>query len=138
MIGTVPLRKLVEGDVDTSSGFGVRIDPFVNRPTMHSGLDFRGTLASRTASPPAAPWYRPVGAAATAERSRWTGSAKKKLASASMVASSWSKFRCRPDESGDRKNGREKIAAAACSGEGGVSKGEMPVFIQQKGAVPKN
>lgn len=42
MIGTVPLRKLVEGDVDTSSDFGMRIDPFVKRPTMHTGLDFRG------------------------------------------------------------------------------------------------
>ena len=41
-IGTVPLRKPVDGDIDTSSGFGVRIDPFVGRPAMHTGLDFRG------------------------------------------------------------------------------------------------
>jgi murein DD-endopeptidase MepM/ murein hydrolase activator NlpD len=38
----VPLRKPVEGDIDTSSGFGVRIDPFLGRPAMHTGLDFRG------------------------------------------------------------------------------------------------
>jgi murein DD-endopeptidase MepM/ murein hydrolase activator NlpD len=41
-VGTVPLRKPVDGDIDTSSGFGVRIDPFVGRPAMHTGLDFRG------------------------------------------------------------------------------------------------
>ena len=41
-IGTVPLRKPVDGDIDTTSGFGVRIDPFVGRPAMHTGLDFRG------------------------------------------------------------------------------------------------
>jgi murein DD-endopeptidase MepM/ murein hydrolase activator NlpD len=38
----VPLRKPVEGEIDTSSGFGVRIDPFLGRPAMHTGLDFRG------------------------------------------------------------------------------------------------
>jgi murein DD-endopeptidase MepM/ murein hydrolase activator NlpD len=42
VIGTVPLRKPVDGEIDTSSGFGVRIDPFVGRPAMHTGLDFRG------------------------------------------------------------------------------------------------
>jgi murein DD-endopeptidase MepM/ murein hydrolase activator NlpD len=42
VIGTVPLRKPVEGEIDTSSNFGVRIDPFVGRPAMHTGLDFRG------------------------------------------------------------------------------------------------
>ena len=41
-IGRVPLRKPVDGDIDTSSDFGVRIDPFVNRPAMHTGIDFRG------------------------------------------------------------------------------------------------
>jgi len=41
-IGMVPLRKPVDGDIDTSSGFGVRLDPFVNRAAVHTGLDFRG------------------------------------------------------------------------------------------------
>jgi len=38
----VPLRKPVDGEIDQSSGFGVRIDPFIGRPAMHTGLDFRG------------------------------------------------------------------------------------------------
>jgi murein DD-endopeptidase MepM/ murein hydrolase activator NlpD len=41
-IGRVPLRKPVDGDIDASSDFGVRIDPFVNRPAVHTGIDFRG------------------------------------------------------------------------------------------------
>jgi murein DD-endopeptidase MepM/ murein hydrolase activator NlpD len=41
-VGAVPLRKPVEGEIDTSSSFGVRIDPFLARPAMHTGLDFRG------------------------------------------------------------------------------------------------
>jgi murein DD-endopeptidase MepM/ murein hydrolase activator NlpD len=40
---TVPLRKPLSGDIETSSGFGVRLDPFVRRPAMHTGLDMRGT-----------------------------------------------------------------------------------------------
>src|SRR5262249_40008796 len=31
-MATVPLRQPVNGDLDASSGFGVRIDPFLNRP----------------------------------------------------------------------------------------------------------
>jgi murein DD-endopeptidase MepM/ murein hydrolase activator NlpD len=42
VVGTVPLRKPVEGEIDMSSAFGVRIDPFVGRPAMHTGIDFRG------------------------------------------------------------------------------------------------
>jgi murein DD-endopeptidase MepM/ murein hydrolase activator NlpD len=38
----VPLRKPVEGEIDTSSSYGVRIDPFLGKPAMHAGLDFRG------------------------------------------------------------------------------------------------
>jgi murein DD-endopeptidase MepM/ murein hydrolase activator NlpD len=41
-LGTVPLRKPVDGEIDQSSGYGVRIDPFLGRPAMHTGLDFRG------------------------------------------------------------------------------------------------
>ena len=40
----VPIRKPVTGELDTTSGFGVRIDPFLGRPAMHTGLDFRGTV----------------------------------------------------------------------------------------------
>jgi murein DD-endopeptidase MepM/ murein hydrolase activator NlpD len=38
----VPIRKPLGGEIDTSSGFGVRLDPFLRRPAMHTGLDFRG------------------------------------------------------------------------------------------------
>ena len=41
---TVPLRQPVTGELDMSSGFGVRIDPFLNRPAMHTGVDFRGNV----------------------------------------------------------------------------------------------
>jgi murein DD-endopeptidase MepM/ murein hydrolase activator NlpD len=38
----VPLRKPVTGEIDLSSQFGVRVDPFLHVPAMHTGLDFRG------------------------------------------------------------------------------------------------
>jgi len=38
----VPVRQPLPGELDQSSGFGVRVDPFVGRPAMHTGLDFRG------------------------------------------------------------------------------------------------
>ena len=37
----VPYRKPVVGAVEFTSGFGVRSDPFLGRPAMHTGLDFR-------------------------------------------------------------------------------------------------
>ena len=40
-LGAVPVRKPIGGEIDLSSGFGVRIDPFVRGPAMHTGLDFR-------------------------------------------------------------------------------------------------
>jgi murein DD-endopeptidase MepM/ murein hydrolase activator NlpD len=41
-LGSVPLRKPVVGELDMSSGFGVRLDPFVRAAAMHTGVDFRG------------------------------------------------------------------------------------------------
>jgi len=38
----VPLRKPVDGEIDFSSGFGMRVDPFLKAPAMHTGLDMRG------------------------------------------------------------------------------------------------
>lgn len=38
----VPVRKPVNGNVDMSSPFGMRMDPFLGRPALHSGLDIRG------------------------------------------------------------------------------------------------
>jgi murein DD-endopeptidase MepM/ murein hydrolase activator NlpD len=41
-LGSVPVRKPIFGEIDLSSSFGVRSDPFGRGPAMHSGLDFRG------------------------------------------------------------------------------------------------
>jgi murein DD-endopeptidase MepM/ murein hydrolase activator NlpD len=43
-MASVPIRKPVVGELDMSSGFGVRLDPFLNKPAMHTGLDFRGNV----------------------------------------------------------------------------------------------
>ncbi len=43
MLAQVPYRKPVAGPVEFSSGFGVRSDPFLGRPAMHTGLDFRAS-----------------------------------------------------------------------------------------------
>jgi murein DD-endopeptidase MepM/ murein hydrolase activator NlpD len=39
---TVPVRKPVAGEVDMSSPFGMRLDPFLGRPAIHTGIDLRG------------------------------------------------------------------------------------------------
>jgi murein DD-endopeptidase MepM/ murein hydrolase activator NlpD len=41
-VASVPLRRPVMGEVDISSGFGMRIDPFIRAPALHTGMDFRG------------------------------------------------------------------------------------------------
>jgi murein DD-endopeptidase MepM/ murein hydrolase activator NlpD len=38
---TVPLRKPITGDLEMTSNFGVRVDPFMGVPAMHTGDDFR-------------------------------------------------------------------------------------------------
>ena len=38
----VPVRKPINGELDQSSTFGVRVDPFLHVPAMHTGIDFRG------------------------------------------------------------------------------------------------
>ncbi|WP_439925161.1 M23 family metallopeptidase [Nitrobacter sp. JJSN] len=43
-LALVPYRKPVVGEIELSSGFGVRVDPFVGRPAMHTGLDFRASM----------------------------------------------------------------------------------------------
>ncbi len=40
----VPLRRPVSGEIDMSSTFGTRIDPFIGRPALHTGIDFRGDI----------------------------------------------------------------------------------------------
>jgi murein DD-endopeptidase MepM/ murein hydrolase activator NlpD len=41
---TVPVRKPVTGDIDETSPFGVREDPFLHEPAMHTGIDIRGEI----------------------------------------------------------------------------------------------
>jgi murein DD-endopeptidase MepM/ murein hydrolase activator NlpD len=59
----VPLRKPIAGELEVSSGFGVRVDPFVRSAAMHTGLDFRAGTGD------------PVRATAngTVETAGWTG-----------------------------------------------------------------
>jgi murein DD-endopeptidase MepM/ murein hydrolase activator NlpD len=39
----VPLRQPLTGDLEMTSPFGVRIDPFFRAPSMHTGMDFRAS-----------------------------------------------------------------------------------------------
>lgn len=41
---SVPVRRPMAGDIETTSGFGMRMDPFLRTPAMHTGLDFRGDV----------------------------------------------------------------------------------------------
>jgi murein DD-endopeptidase MepM/ murein hydrolase activator NlpD len=39
---TIPIRKPITGEIDITSTFGARTDPFLRIPAMHTGIDFRG------------------------------------------------------------------------------------------------
>jgi murein DD-endopeptidase MepM/ murein hydrolase activator NlpD len=41
---SVPVRVPVTGELELTSPFGVRVDPFLHVPAMHTGIDFRGTV----------------------------------------------------------------------------------------------
>ncbi|HUC50994.1 MAG TPA: M23 family metallopeptidase [Xanthobacteraceae bacterium] len=43
-LNTVPVRKPVTGQIDETSPFGIRMDPFVHEAAMHTGIDFRGEI----------------------------------------------------------------------------------------------
>jgi len=43
-LASVPLRKPVIGEIDITSPFGVRMDPFVHEAALHTGIDFRGNI----------------------------------------------------------------------------------------------
>ncbi len=43
-LASVPLRAPVTGDIDETSPFGVRVDPFMRVAAMHTGIDFRGAM----------------------------------------------------------------------------------------------
>jgi murein DD-endopeptidase MepM/ murein hydrolase activator NlpD len=40
-LASMPVRKPVPGQVDPSSQFGMRIDPFLHSPAMHTGMDLQ-------------------------------------------------------------------------------------------------
>lgn len=40
-VGALPVRSPLAGELTITSRFGRRIDPFLKRPALHSGLDFR-------------------------------------------------------------------------------------------------
>ena len=42
VLNAVPLRKPIFGEVDMSSPFGMRMDPFMRGPAIHTGIDIRG------------------------------------------------------------------------------------------------
>jgi murein DD-endopeptidase MepM/ murein hydrolase activator NlpD len=42
----LPVRKPLEGEIDTASGFGVRQDPFNGSPAMHTGLDIHADVGN--------------------------------------------------------------------------------------------
>jgi murein DD-endopeptidase MepM/ murein hydrolase activator NlpD len=44
---SVPLRRPLAGDAESSSGYGVRLDPFLGVPAMHTGQDFRASTGER-------------------------------------------------------------------------------------------
>ena len=43
-LNVVPVRKPVTGEIDMSSPFGMRLDPFLGRPAIHTGVDLRGEI----------------------------------------------------------------------------------------------
>jgi murein DD-endopeptidase MepM/ murein hydrolase activator NlpD len=52
LIEQLPLRKPMPGEVDMTSNYGYRVDPFTRSPAMHTGIDFRaetGTPVHATA-----------------------------------------------------------------------------------------
>jgi murein DD-endopeptidase MepM/ murein hydrolase activator NlpD len=62
-LSAVPVRKPIFGEIDMSSPFGMRMDPFVKGPAIHTGIDMRGD----TGDPVRAT------AAGTIEVAGWTG-----------------------------------------------------------------
>ncbi|MPZ38087.1 MAG: peptidoglycan DD-metalloendopeptidase family protein [Rhizobiales bacterium] len=43
-LSSVPVRRPLMGEPDISSAFGMRLDPFIRAPAMHTGMDFRGDI----------------------------------------------------------------------------------------------
>ena len=47
IIDRVPLRRPLAGPVEVTSTFGARLDPFLGRPAMHTGIDLHETLGDK-------------------------------------------------------------------------------------------
>jgi murein DD-endopeptidase MepM/ murein hydrolase activator NlpD len=45
-VASLPFAEPIDGEIDLSSGFGYRIDPFTRAPAIHTGLDFRGEFGA--------------------------------------------------------------------------------------------
>jgi murein DD-endopeptidase MepM/ murein hydrolase activator NlpD len=60
---SIPIRKPIAGEIDISSTFGARMDPFLRVPAMHTGIDFRGEVGE--------PVY--ATAAGTVSSAGWSG-----------------------------------------------------------------
>ncbi len=61
-LNNVPVRKPINGEIDLSSGFGLRMDPFVRAMAMHTGVDFRSNAgdavrATANGTVTTAGWY---------------------------------------------------------------------------------
>lgn len=41
-VSRLPVRLPVPGEAEITSGYGTRLDPFLGRPALHTGVDFRG------------------------------------------------------------------------------------------------
>jgi len=41
-LSTIPVRRPTAGEAEVTSSYGVRLDPFLRQPAMHTGVDFRG------------------------------------------------------------------------------------------------
>jgi len=45
-VRTLPVRSPIRGKMEFTSGFGTRLDPFLKRPALHTGLDFRAATGT--------------------------------------------------------------------------------------------
>jgi murein DD-endopeptidase MepM/ murein hydrolase activator NlpD len=45
-VASLPFAVPIDGEIDFSSGYGYRVDPFTRMPAVHSGLDFRAEIGS--------------------------------------------------------------------------------------------
>jgi len=46
LVDQLPLAKPMSGDIDFTSNYGYRVDPFTRSPAMHTGVDFRAEAGS--------------------------------------------------------------------------------------------